>query len=80
MDVLVEEGGKHLTAMYHLPEGMQTRSIELRGPPSMKNAVKATAPSRAPMKIRAALATAGQVLWPPQHAARVRLLRLYPSL
>ena len=68
-----------MTAMYHLPEGMQTRIIELQGPPSMDDAIKATAPSRAPMKIRAVSAPAGQLLWPPQQATRVRSLRSHPQ-
>ena len=66
-----------MTALYHLPEGTQTRIIELQGPPSMEDAIKATAPARGPMRIRDVSAAASQVLWPPQHAARVRTLRLY---
>ena len=79
MDVLVEEEPKQVTAMYHLPEGMQTRIIELQGPPSMDDAIKFTAPSRGPMKIRAVLEPASQVLWPPQQATLVRSLRSHPQ-
>lgn len=68
-----------MTAMYHLPEGMQTRIIELQGPPSMDEAIKATAPSRGPLKIKTVLAPAGQVLWPAQQASMVRSLRSHPQ-
>ncbi|CAK0782583.1 hypothetical protein CVIRNUC_005792 [Coccomyxa viridis] len=47
----------------------QTRIIELQGPPSMDEAIKATAPSRGPLKIKTVLAPAGQVLWPAQQAS-----------
>ena len=69
-----------MTASYHLPEGTQTRIIELQGPPSMEGAIKATAPARGPMRFRDVSAAASQVLRPTQHAARVRIFRLYSPL
>jgi len=46
VDVVVEEGAKHMTATYHLQEGVVTNTINLQGPPSVNDTLKTITPSR----------------------------------